>query len=204
MKRIRQTTGEKTTTSSKYNLTRRTVLALPLAAAALQGATIPRPAPDLKVPRPGGVPPIDLSAYKGKVVAMLFLLTTCPHCKAFSRTLEKVSKELGPQGFQVVGAAIDDPTGRLVSGFVQETGATFPVGFVQKEVPNAYLQHPSMVTMYMPQLALIDRKGVIRYQHGGEDEKFYNNQENNLRAEVKLLLAEKGGAAAPPTKTGKK
>ena len=142
---------------------------------------------------------------------MFFLLTTCPHCKAFSKTLEKVSKELGTQGFQVVGAAIDDPTGRLVSGFVAETGVTFPVGYVQKEVPHTFLQHPAMSTMYMPQLALIDRKGIIRYQHGGEDETFYNNQEVNLKTEVKLLLAEKSGAAAAapkpagkpaPTKSG--
>jgi thiol-disulfide isomerase/thioredoxin len=178
-------------------LTRRTVLALPLAAAALQGATIPRPAPELKIPRPGGVPPIVLSEYKGKVVALLFLLTTCPHCKAFSKTLEKVSKELGPQGFQVVGAAINDPTGRLVSAFVQETGATFPVGYVKQEISNEFLQHPSMVSMYMPQLALIDRKGVVRFQHPGEDQ-FYNDQENNLRKEVKLLLAEKAGATPAP------
>lgn len=183
-------------------LTRRTVLALPLAAAALQGAVIPRPAPELKIPRPGGVPPIDVSAYKGKVVALLFLLTTCPHCKAFSKSLEKISKELGPQGFQVLGAAINDPTGRLVSGFVQETGATFPVGFVKQEVCNEYLQFTSMQTMYMPQLAIIDRKGTIRYQHPGED-KFYNDQENNLRTEVKLLLAEKA-AAAPATKAAAK
>ncbi len=180
---------------SKTNLTRRTVLTLPLAAAALQGATLPRPAQEVKIPRPGGVPPIVLSEYKGKVVALLFLLTTCPHCKAFSKSLEKVSKELGPQGFQVIGAAINDPTGRLVSAFVAETGATFPVGYVKQEVSNEFLQHPSMVSMYMPQLALIDRKGMVRFQHGGEDSKYYNDQENNLRAEVKLLLAEKAGPA---------
>ena len=187
----------KKTVMTPANLTRRTVLALPLAAAALQGANLPRPTPALKIPRPGGVPPIDPAAHKGKVVAMFFLLTTCPHCKAFSRALTNVSKELGPLGFDVVAAAINDDTGRLVTGFVQETGATFPVGFVKQEVCNEYLQHPSMVTMYMPQLALIDRKGMIRYQHGGDDEKFFNDGENNLRKEVKLLLAEKATGGAP-------
>jgi thiol-disulfide isomerase/thioredoxin len=195
-------------TNTKMNLTRRTVLALPFAAAALQGASLPRPAAPLTIARPGGVAPVDPTAYKGKVVALLFLLTTCPHCKAFSKALETVQKELGPQGFQVLGAAINDNTGRLVTGFVQETGATFPVGFVKQEVSNDYLQIPSMQTMYMPQLLLIDRKGMIRYHHPGQDEKFYGNQEANLRAEVKLLLAEKGGpaAAAPkgPAKPGKK
>lgn len=179
------------------DLTRRTMLALPLAAAALQGATIPRPTPALKIPRPGGVPPIELSAYKGKVVAMFFLLTTCPHCKAFSKALTNVSKELGPMGFQVVGAAINDDTGRLVTGFAQETGATFPVGYVKQEIANQYLEFTTMMTMYMPQLALIDRKGMIRYQHGGDDEKFFNDGEVNLRKEVKLLLAEGGAGAAP-------
>jgi thiol-disulfide isomerase/thioredoxin len=187
-------------TNPTMQLTRRTVLALPLAAAALQGATLPRPAEPLKIPRPGGLGPVDPTAYKGKVVALLFLLTTCPHCKAFSKALETVSKELGPLGFQVLGAAINDNTGRLVTAFAQETGATFPIGYVKQEVSNDYLQIPSMQTMYMPQLVLIDRKGMIRYHHPGQDEKFYGNQEANLRAEVKLLLAEKGGAGVPAPK----
>ena len=182
-------------------LTRRTVLALPVAAAMLetarlQAATIPRPMPALKIPRPGGQPPIELAAYKGKVVAMFFLLTTCPHCKAFSKALERVSKELGPQGLQIVGAAINDDTGRLVTGFAQETGATFPIGYVKQQMANEFLQIPTMAEMYMPQLAIIDRKGMVRFQHPGEDP-WYGDQENNFRKEAKMLLAEKAGSSGP-------
>jgi thiol-disulfide isomerase/thioredoxin len=180
-------------------LTRRGLLALPLAlsiAGSALAAGLPRPAAELKIPRPGGQPPIDLASYKGKVVAMMFLLTTCPHCKAFAGTLEKVSQELGT-GFQPIGAAIDDPTGRKVTDFGRETGAKFPIGFVKQELANQFLEFPSMKSMYMPQLALIDRAGMVRYHHPGEDP-FYNDQEANLRKEVKLLLAEKAAGGGAP------
>jgi hypothetical protein len=53
-----------------------------------------------------------------------------------------------------------------------------------------FLQHPVMLQLYMPQLVLIDRKGVIRAQHGGTDD-FFKNEDQNIRDLVTKLLKEK-------------
>ena len=53
----------------------------------------------------------------------------------------------------------------------------------------------------MPQLALIDRKGVIRAQYPGND-KFFQDEEKNLRAVFDSLLKEGSGSRkrAPSSK----
>jgi hypothetical protein len=50
-------------------------------------------------------------------------------------------------------------------------------------------------------MVFIDRKGVIRAQYPGSD-KFYENEEANMRKEIEALLKEPGGAPAKPA--GKK
>jgi peroxiredoxin len=184
-------------------MTRRSVLALPLASSALLGADIPRKAIPLAVRKPdGGV--IDLSHYKGKVVAVEFLLTTCPHCQRSSQNIEKLYKELGPKGFQPIGIATNDMAHMLIPEFVRKLGLSFPVGYSTRDLAIEFLQHPVMLTMYMPQLAIIDRAGMVRFQHGGSDTKFFENEEKNLRDEVIQLLAEGAAPAAKKSSTGKK
>ena len=42
-----------------------------------------------------GGQPLHLSQYKGKVVVMAFILTTCSHCQRTTGYLNKLQKELG-------------------------------------------------------------------------------------------------------------
>jgi len=58
------------------------------------------------------------------------------------------------------------------------------------------------MSMLMPQLVVIDRKGVIRHQFPGGD-KFFENEEKNLR-DVLLPLLKAGAAAAPTSAAPKK
>src|SRR5215475_8853421 len=97
-------------------------------AAALMAANLPREAPDLAIHMPGGGQ-ISLSQYRGKVVAMCFILTTCPHCQKTTGYLVEAQKEYGPRGFQVVQAAIEGGADKSVPGFVQAFHTNFPVGF---------------------------------------------------------------------------
>jgi hypothetical protein len=53
----------------------------------------------------------------------------------------------------------------------------------------------------MPQVVIIDRKGVIRHQVPGGD-KFFENEEKNMRDVVLPLL--KAGAATPAPAAPKK
>jgi len=152
------------------------------------GMDVPRPAPPLVVKTPvGGT--IDLASYKGKVVALEFLITTCPHCQNCSRILQKMQVEYGPKGFQALGVATNDMANMLVPDYVRSLGLSFPVGFAGREVAHEFLQHPMMLIMYMPQLVFIDRAGVIRAHYPGGD-KFFQDEEKNVRAQIESLLKE--------------
>lgn len=174
--------------------------ALALAAFALTAADIPRTAPDFQVRMTDGKD-ILLSSYKGKVIVCEFILTDCPHCQKASQTLNKLHRELGPQGFQPVAVAINDMANMFVNDFVKQFNISYPVGFSPREPVLSFLQHDVMMRLLMPQLVVIDRKGVIRYQYAGDD-KFFENEEKNLREILKPLL--QAGSTAPAKPAAKK
>ncbi len=166
---------------------------------------VPRPAPEFVINLPGGKQDL-LSRYKGKVVALSFIFTTCPHCQKECQMLSKLQKELGAQGFQPIAVAVNPMAIMLVPDFVREFGVTFPVGASEKN-PALDFMHINEVTdrWVVPQLAIIDRKGQIRVQtpYNG-DEKLQT--EANVRSIIEGLLkegatpAKRAAAAAAPKK----
>ncbi|MDX2269122.1 MAG: TlpA disulfide reductase family protein [Bryobacter sp.] len=183
--------------------TRRGFAALLGAASLAKGATVPRPAPEYGFEVTGGKQ-VLLSQYRGKVVMVCFFLTTCPHCKDTARTVEKLYKELGPQGFQPLGVCINDMAKLLTADFNKEQGVTFPCGYAPREGAYNFLQHPIMHQLYMPALVMVDRKGTIIGQYPGGDPIFGANlpqRETNLRKLVTDALA---SGASPTRKTTKK
>ena len=169
-------------------------------------ADVPRPAPELTFPLPNGQK-ISLSSYKGKVVVVEILLTTCPHCQVASQLLDKLYKEYGPRGFQPLGIATNEMAQLYVPDYVKKYNLSFPVGYASRDTALAFLQHPVMLTMYVPQLVFIDRKGVIRGQYSGTDP-FFQNEEKNMRAMIESLLNEPAtadaGKKATPAPSSKK
>lgn len=150
---------------------------------ALQANEIPRPAPSMNFRKvEGGV--IDLKQYRGKVVALEFLLTTCPHCQKCSQLLQKLQDEYGPKGFQAVGVAFNEMAHMLLPEYTKNFGIRFPVGFAQREQVYEYLQHPAVAPLYAPQLVLIDRQGMIRFRHQG----FRDDDEKMFRAKLEELI----------------
>ena len=165
---------------------------LPLfVSAALLGlaADIPRPAPDFPIPLPDGQT-IKTANYKGKVLIVEFLVTTCPGCQNGARILTRLRNEFGPKGFEVLGIATNPGADKGIGNFVQKTGATFPIGYRTLDAAKTYLQIPVMVNMMVPQFVFIDRAGTIRSQHGGDDQFFFLEEERNIRKELTALLAE--------------
>src|ERR1022692_1073122 len=90
-------------------------------------ADLPRKAPDLTIALTTGTS-IQLSQFKGKVVAVCFILTTCPHCQKTIGFLTKMQNELGPRGFQVLAAAIEQDSAAHVASFIKQFNTPFPVG----------------------------------------------------------------------------
>lgn len=167
---------------------------LALAAATLPAATVPRPAPEFAIKLPTGEQ-LLLSQYRGKVVALEFLLTTCPACHEASRLLQKLYQEYGPRGFQPIGVAFNDMAMMLVPDYVKDNRLTFPVGVGTRQSVLDFLQHSPILRLLVPQLVFVDRKGVIRAQYAADDP-FFSDKEKNMRLQIESLLSE-GGVPAP-------
>jgi peroxiredoxin len=171
-------------------LDRRQLLGLLPAAAWAQGAPAPRPASDLRFVSHRGQQ-IQLSAFKGKVVVVEFLLTTCPACMDAARILSRLQTELGPKGFQALGLAINPGAGAQLSDFAKNYATTYPVGVYPDPEARKFMQVSLMNRLLMPQLVFVDRRGMIRDRKGGDDASFFSNEEKNIRALVGRLMSEK-------------
>jgi thiol-disulfide isomerase/thioredoxin len=121
----------------------------------------PRKAPELTIVEGSGKQSL-LSGYRGKVVALAFVLTTCPHCQAECGVLTKLQSELGDKGFQPLAVAFNDNAQYLVAGFVQNFKVAFPVGYAtNRKTVSDFLQADDSKPWNVPQIVLIDRKGMI-------------------------------------------
>ncbi len=181
--------------------TRHVLIALAAAALALPAiaADAPRPAPEVAIRMPDGTQKL-LSQYKGKVVALEFLYTTCPHCQATAELMNRLYKEYGPKGFQPLGAAFNDGAEQLVPKFIADLHVTYPVGSVARDTPFSFMQLSPMIRTTVPFLAIIDRTGAIRAEYTGSDP-FFTDQETNMRNVLQPLLNEPAAKRRPAHKT---
>jgi peroxiredoxin len=124
---------------------------------------VPRPAPEFVIQFPGGDQKL-LSSFRGKVVCIEFLYTTCPHCQHASQVFSKLFNEYGSQGFQPLGVAFNDMPAMLVPEFIKNQNLTHPVGFADREKVLDFLGISVMERFVVPQIVWIDKKGNIRSQ----------------------------------------
>jgi peroxiredoxin len=159
-----------------------------LLAAVMPAAEIPRPAPDLAIPLPDGKQ-LKVSDYRGKVLCLTFILTTCPHCQKTTQLLNGIYKDLAPKGFDVVEAALNQNPD--IPGFLTQFKPPYPVGTASVQEALDYVQFPKDKRPLVPFVVFIDRKGVIRAQYTGADETFFDDQqEQHMREEAGKLLSE--------------
>jgi thiol-disulfide isomerase/thioredoxin len=135
-----------------------------------------------------------LSSLKGKVVALLMVHTTCPHCQHTSQVFTQLYNEYGPRGFQPVDAAFNTMANLYVSDFVKNYSIGYPVGYSTPEEVMAYLNRSIMERYTVPQIVWIDRKGNIRSEtpSAGDDPSFYT--ETYWRNMIETLLKESATA----------
>jgi peroxiredoxin len=165
-----------------------------------QAATLPRKAPPFAIQTPDGKQ-IQVSSYKGKVVTLVFILTTCPHCQAATRALSKLQPEYGPKGVQVIESAIDEQASKLVPGFIQNFSPPFPVGYNNVYQAIDFLQHPAMAVPHMPMMAFIDRQGNIVAQYEGNSDFLVDtHMEENFRKQLDGMLKTSSPAKKAPAK----
>lgn len=158
-------------------------------------APVPRPAPEFTIQEPSGK--TTLASLKGKVVVIQFLYTGCGHCQNTATWLSRVQSELGPKGLAVYGVAFNNEVNTKdaaknhaeVKKF--DSYAKFPVGMASSELVERFLGFSVMDRYFVPQLVVIDKKGVIRAQTSPEPKATEVASESVLRGLVTKLLAEK-------------
>src|SRR6266571_6977632 len=100
------------------------LLAILFLGALAQAAMVPRPAPEFVIRNAKG--DVLLSQFRGKVVLLSFIHTTCPHCQNSVGIMSEIQKEYGPRGFQALASAFNDLAPQLVPEFISRFRPAFP------------------------------------------------------------------------------
>ena len=99
-----------------------------------------------------------LADYKGKIVLVNLWATWCEPCRAEMPSMEKLHREFGPQGLEIVAVSVDDPgTEATILKFAKDFGITFEILHDPDKVTARHYQ----VTGY-PESFIIGKEGTIR------------------------------------------
>ena len=105
--------------------------------------------------------PVNAASLAGKVVIVDFWATWCAPCKEELPILQKLYKKYGAQGLVIVGVSVDKDASNIQS-FVKKLGLSFPVVHDANHQVSGRYQPPRMPSSY-----IVDRKGIVKYVHGG-------------------------------------
>jgi thiol-disulfide isomerase/thioredoxin len=102
-----------------------------------KGQLIGNLAPDFELPSLDGKN-FKLSDLRGKAVLLNFWATYCGPCKIEMPWFVELQKEYGPQGFQIVGVAMDDASLEDIAKFAKEMGVNYPILLGKEAVGQSY------------------------------------------------------------------
>ena len=121
-----------------------------------------RRAPGFALPDPTYERFYDLQDFKGKVVLIDIMSTTCPHCQLLATTLEKVKDKYKGQ-VQILSVVLPPDNQQTVSAFVRQHKVTVPIVCDMGQMTISYLNaKPGQAHLDVPHLFLIDKQGMIR------------------------------------------
>ena len=146
-----------------------------------------RSSPDLTMTMPQGEQ-VSLASYRGKVVAVEFLLLTCHSCIPVSQSIETLYRELGASGFQALAVSVDDNAANALPDFVSKNALSYPIGRANSEVVQSYLGWPTSLVFGVPQLVILDRTGDICAQYDWQSP-VVKGGGLSLRAPIKQLVS---------------
>jgi thiol-disulfide isomerase/thioredoxin len=103
----------------------------------VKGQLIGNLAPDFELPALDGKN-LKLSDLRGKAVLLNFWATYCGPCKIEMPWFVELQREYGPQGFQIVGVAMDDASLEDIAKFAKEMGVNYPILLGKESVGQSY------------------------------------------------------------------
>jgi peroxiredoxin len=134
----------------------------------------------------------DLQDYRGKVVVLEFMQTTCPHCQDFTKVLSGVVKKYGDK-VQVLSVALPNDTMPGLIQFVKSHNLPWPHLFDMGQMAFSYLRQPNIS---FPTVFLIDRNGMIvnHWEYGALTKPVFEGDQ--LTRDIDKLVAPAAPAAA--------
>ncbi len=168
---------------------RRTCLALLVACALFgSGELSNRRAPGFALPDPDYSRFYDLQDYRGKVLLIDIMSTTCPHCLLLSSTLEKVKAKYGDK-VAILEVVLPPDNQATVAKYKSVNKITVPIACDMGQMTISYLNaKPGTAHMDVPHLFLIDKQGMIRNDFVYEDKSRDVFEGAGLFGEIDKLL----------------
>ena len=99
---------------------------------------------------------VKLSDLRGKAVLLNFWATYCGPCKVEMPWFVELQKEYGPQGFQIIGVAMDDTSTEDIAKFAKDMGVNYPILLGKESVGESY----GGVSV-LPTTFFVDRDGKL-------------------------------------------
>ena len=161
-------------------------------AAALFAADAPRRAPGFSLPDVKAQQH-DLADYRGKIVVLEFMQTTCPHCATFASLLSQVEKKYSTK--VAIVSIVNPPDDQSkVSAYISGHGIDYPILLDCGQMAYSYIQK---MQFDLPGVFLIDGNGTIRnhWEYSPMTREIFEG--NALMPEIDKLA---GGSGAPPKK----
>jgi len=97
-----------------------------------------------------------LSSLRGKAVLLNFWATYCEPCKLEMPWFVQLQNQYGPQGFQVIGVAMDDASTGDIAKFAKDLGVNYPILLGKESVGMSY----GGVNV-LPTTFFLDRSGKV-------------------------------------------
>jgi peroxiredoxin len=123
---------------------------------------------------------IDLAAYAGKPVLLIFFTETCPYCRKAAPFMQKAASAYGPKGLNTIGICTQDSP-QAARNFAADFGLTFPLAYGGKEIAANYR------TRGVPYIYLLTKEHEIYDVWEGYDEKY----DPSILQAIETVLAKK-------------
>ncbi len=145
----------------------------------------------------------DLGDYRGKVVLVDFIKTSCPVCNSSHKIMETVRQKYPDKVTILSVVPASEDNSNTVRAFVGANSVKTPVLFDCGQVMASYLKltPKNANSVALPHLFLIDANGMIRndWEYVGGPGNVFESLPA-LQKEVEALLSGNAGPAKPPVK----
>jgi len=112
----------------------------------------------------------DPQDYRGKVLLIDVMVTTCPTCSHLADTLVSITKKYGDK-IGIISVVTLPDTMADTTAFSAQHGITWPIVFDSGQMIASYLKvTPANPQIHFPHLFFIDGQGTIRNDFGPDDE----------------------------------